>query len=621
MLNLLYSILIAVFISSAAALTGRIFFEIVFSDKTGERHIDKVTVFLFSAGIGYIFLSALILAGGILGIMSSWFYLAFLLPLMIFSMFGLLKDINITPRSVLRFPFNKDGKFGISFWGFWIITGVPVVSLFFMTLFPDVSGDAYLYHLTVPNYYYRAGEIGAVKYSFCYNYPLQTEMLYLFGIILGSETGGVGVNFIFFLLILLSVYKFSEQRFGRIAGVSSMALIALLPILHQWAYTSHVEVSATFYLLLTLIALCQAFERKSLSIFFLSGIFAGGMVGAKLFYMVAFLMFVFIIVMKQIMDVRRCGFNKKHVYFVLLFIAGGALSYLPWLIKNLAFTNNPFFPFFNNFFSTRQDLLRQAAVIKGAHPFPLEIGLRFHINNVRAVIDQLSNTMNYITIIALFAIPIVFLIKLKNKNRHLWFYVFCLLCDLWVIHYGLGGQARWFIPVWIVFSVFAGSVIAVLAEKSADFKKTGLSALFIILFGIFLYQQALLLSETAKYPHVLFSRSKMDEYLEDKANYKLAAFINRMQLKDGKILIAQSPFNSPGRWFVKPFIQEGVEWFLHYEECGMGLDEAFEDLKSEGVRYILAYSSDEGGYLGNFAENKCAPLLEYEGSVLYEIQY
>ncbi|MCL5270434.1 MAG: hypothetical protein M1457_07780, partial [bacterium] len=44
---------------------------------------------------------------------------------------------------------------------------------------PDCSGDAYLYHLSIPLYYLYEGGFAPQDYAFYYHYPLGMEMLYL----------------------------------------------------------------------------------------------------------------------------------------------------------------------------------------------------------------------------------------------------------------------------------------------------------------------------------------------------------------------------------------------------------------------------------------------------------
>jgi hypothetical protein len=53
------------------------------------------------------------------------------------------------------------------------------IMIFLHDLVPDASGDAYLYHITVPRYYALEGKIETLPISFCYNYPLQIEMYFL----------------------------------------------------------------------------------------------------------------------------------------------------------------------------------------------------------------------------------------------------------------------------------------------------------------------------------------------------------------------------------------------------------------------------------------------------------
>jgi len=626
MAQAIYSILVSLFIFLIVWGLGDFFLCLILCR---DSKIDKTLRFIFSSALGLIILSTIVLISGLCGFLSLWFYLL----LSLLPVFLILKKFIRSPVNKSKFsPFKPQYLLWwnkliniikeIKFSSIIFLLIIPLVCVFSTALLPDTSGDAYLYHITVPKFYFNVGKIIAVRYSFCYNYPLQMEMIYLLGIIFHSEVGGVLINFWILILLLITIFKLSEMMFSRLAGWIAVLTTSTLPILHIWTPTSHIELATSFFLLISLVAIKRWCCEKKKRYLFLAGIFCGGMISSKIFYLIAFLLLFFLIIAHSL-KTNCLSINRKNILSflteVIILAFGVFLSLLPWAIKNYLFTNNPLFPFLIDFITTRQDLISGAKIIREAHAFPLNFSMINYIKNIQDIISQMTAGMNYLSIITFFLLPFLTILANIRNRENLWFWLFCLSGMFWILHYGLIGQVRWFIPIWILFNVVVGWAGDALSKKIPPFKKTGLTTFTIFLFLIFAYQQYLFYYETEKYPWTAFSKKTREKFLSNQANYQLSEVINKLNLKRGFILLGASPFLSCGRWLSKPFIQEGLEYFKDYEKREMTLEDALADLKQVGVSHLLFPQNLEESFTKEFFKKFCVPIVEYRGMILYEI--
>ncbi len=607
MFFIIYSLLISGLITSSAVFLGKL----ILSSFLSENHIDESIKLVFYFATGLIGISIFVLISGMFGILCWWWFLFvfFLLHLKFH------KNIILNIKNIGNYSssFFKDIKPLI----FIIFIFFPMLRILLMLFFHDNSGDAYLYHITVPNYYYQIGKISQVRFSFCYNYPLTIEMIYMLGMIFKTEIGGVLINFWIVLFTLIAIYKFCEKSYSDFAGIIAVCLTTTLPIFNLWVATSHVETAVSMYLIISLLTLLLFFKTGEIKYILLTGFFAGSMIAIKLFYIIPLVFITIIIISNFIFDKSSNKF--KHIFLVLLItFLGYSIPFIPYLIKNYLFTNNPFFPFLNGIFNTNQDLLKGLHTIKEAHPFPLNFNLIFYLSNIKDVIDQLSSTMNYLTILSIICFPL-FLIWGIMKKKHIWLWTFYLFSVLLIIQYGLSGQSRWFIPIFIFLNIISAIIADFLCNESMSFKKIGIKTFSIIIYLIFIYQQILYTNETSKFPWIPFSNTEYKKYLKSQAGYEEAKLLNSLIKEDGFILIGSSAILNFGRWFHHPFIQEGLEYFKYYREKDFSLKEAYNDLISLRVNYIFLVNSPDSKYTEQFLEDMCVPLIEYKSCVLYKL--
>lgn len=222
---------------------------------------DRLHILLFSGILGVLITGDLILFAGLLGRLEPLFLTALFLPgFIIFFRWISLEKMKKRTGTLPDQPMENTGLPPLSSHRFHLrvfsIACAPFVLLLFLhALVPDVSGDAFLYHITVPNYYALEGRIARVPISFCYNYPLQMEMYYLAAIRMGHEQAGVMMNPALVLLTCLGIYLLGKKLGSPTTGLETIFLFLSLPMVLIWAPTSLVDISTGTFLVGCLLCL------------------------------------------------------------------------------------------------------------------------------------------------------------------------------------------------------------------------------------------------------------------------------------------------------------------------------------------------------------------------------
>jgi len=528
---------------------------------------SRLYILLFSGALGILVLGDLFLLAGMLGFLQQGILTSVLTLGIILGIIALHRttfpltncQLSIVNYQLLFIPF--------------------LLLIFFHSLIPDVSGDAYLYHLTVPNYYAQEGIIRRVPISFCYNYPLQIEMFYMAAIRFGLEQAGVMMNFATMLLTCVGLYIAGQKILGRQMGLIAVFFFISMPLVMQWAPTSLVDLSTGTFLMAALLALLNWRDGWEQPWLLLAGICAGGAVAVKLLMgVVAFVIFPLAILTSLII-------HKKNLRNIICYGAGVTLPLLPWMIKNALLTLNPVYPFFLNLFPTHPDLIQSARVLHNMHGLPPLESLGRMLPRMVGIFPLLAWDASWMPIIAFVLIPILFVRSLLLKSdRHPWCILFLMLAFL--VYYGSNMQVRWFQGFYALFALAPAYVIANLAKKHS-------SAMRLVMFAgtAFLFLMAgrnyyLRMSESAEYPWTALSRQTLDSYILGQEKNCAGRFLNTSVPPDGKVFLYDIEILSTGRWLRRRFIQGGLFQFTWWETHNTPPEDILCEMKKSGVTHI-----------------------------------
>jgi hypothetical protein len=284
--------------------------------------------------------------------------------LLFLATFGML-NVNIvavllTSLLALYFPLSKYRltsftsqpsifsviKFNIHDWHF---IGLPlVVFLLLLSMFevlsPSTTGDALMYHFTIPYDYVKSERLIYSAFQ-PYNMPHLVQMLVTVPFMFGAED--IGAHFVFFsfnILFIVSIYGFCYRFISKNTGILAVVLIFSTPMVTYINISGRVEMALTTTIVLAIWAIFNSFQEKTdldkNKWLIISGAFIGLACGIKyygLFAAVAFSLLIFIIILRE----KNLKSALKAIVFFSLAII---LFAFPFYLKNIVMTGNPIYP-------------------------------------------------------------------------------------------------------------------------------------------------------------------------------------------------------------------------------------------------------------------------------------
>lgn len=238
--------------------------------------------------------------------------------------------------------------------GIWLT--LAALTTLLVALAPPLAWDALMYHLEGPRQYIQAGRIEALPRLGQASYPFGMEMLFTWGLLLRGDGLAQSFSWLFGLLGAGAISIFAQRFFYRLenrrqVGLLAAALYLSIPhvwLLMTWAYT---DLLLAFYALLALYALLLAFERpavdnrSALRYAILGGIMAGLACSAK--YTAVTAGIGVLAAALAYGGLKRPRPAWRTIALVVIGFGGAAaLSFAPWLLRNIFFSGNPVAPLF-----------------------------------------------------------------------------------------------------------------------------------------------------------------------------------------------------------------------------------------------------------------------------------
>ncbi len=187
------------------------------------------------------------------------------------------------------------------------------------------------------------GKITPIEGNVFSNGPLYLQMLYLFGTLVKNEILPTLLTFFMGLILILSIISFGKRfLFLNYSFIPSLSL-ASFPLTSFLMSTPIADLPLSLFLFLTFYSyLLYKFNAKS-GWLFLTGFFAGFSMGIKYQGMcLFFLLPIFILILERNLE--------KSIKNILIVFLISIILVLPWFIKNIVYTGNPFYPMLFNYF-------------------------------------------------------------------------------------------------------------------------------------------------------------------------------------------------------------------------------------------------------------------------------
>jgi hypothetical protein len=236
--------------------------------------------------------------------------------------------------------------------GFALLLAAALLAHLLLALSPPIEVDELTYHLLGPKRWLQAGgfvEIASVFHTYL---PSHVEMHFLTALALCDDVGAKLTQSVVWAMTGLATYGLA-RRFGagrRPAGLAALAFVTM-PIVVKCGAAAYVDLSLTFYTLLAVDAAFRAAEARQPRLFYLAALLSGMALGTKWFGVNAVALVFGIGLASWIF-----GEHARARAIAARLLVGGLLAgapAAPYLIRNAAWTGNPFYPFADALFGSR----------------------------------------------------------------------------------------------------------------------------------------------------------------------------------------------------------------------------------------------------------------------------
>ena len=229
-----------------------------------------------------------------------------------------------------------------------VILGTEII----LCLVPPTARDELTHHLAIPQLYARTSRIIEVPMAPYSYFPMLLDMLYTPWVYWGYDSVPKLIHGLFGFLTGLSLYAYLSRRMNAVYGLLGFFFFVSVPLVLRLSHWAYVDLGTAFYTTAALLCILRWREGKARGQWLtMAALSAGFTVATKPNGLVAWLLLFFLFAWVAVRETER-DFGKILSNCVL-YVAVGALPFLPWLAKNWLQTGNPFFPLLGGFFPAK----------------------------------------------------------------------------------------------------------------------------------------------------------------------------------------------------------------------------------------------------------------------------
>lgn len=236
------------------------------------------------------------------------------------------------------------------------LLAVVVICIVVLASVPPVSRDALVHHLAIPKLYLKHGgiyEMPGVKFSY---YPMNLDLLYVIPLYFGNDIVPKFIHFGFALLTACLIFNYLKKRLDLMYALLGALLFLSLPVIVRLSITVYVDLGIIFFSTAALIFFLKWIENDfKLKYLLISAIWCGLCLGTKyngLIVLFLFTLFTVFIYARSSAEVK--GGQLKAIGHGVAYMLIALILFSPWAIKNYRWTNNPIYPLYNNWFTSKK---------------------------------------------------------------------------------------------------------------------------------------------------------------------------------------------------------------------------------------------------------------------------
>lgn len=223
-----------------------------------------------------------------------------------------------------------------------IVGGAIALPVLAGPLYPPNSWDAVSYHLVVAKTYVQEHTIRFLPYVVFPVFPQTNQMLFSLALALYDDIFAQLIQLLILITLGICVTAFARQAFSARAGWFAAALLIASPKVLWLGSVAYVDIALMLFVTMAVYAFWRWKESGEGVWLALAGVFCGFAVGTKYPAVV--------VLLTLQVQALWVGWRARQYIRPFILSAVALLVASPWIARNVYYTGNPVFPFFNRLF-------------------------------------------------------------------------------------------------------------------------------------------------------------------------------------------------------------------------------------------------------------------------------
>jgi hypothetical protein len=206
---------------------------------------------------------------------------------------------------------------------------------------PSFGADALLYHLTLPDYWVKAGGLRPHPTLTVAGYPLLIEMIYTVPISHSLPFATRMIHLAFGVGVVLAIYGWLRGRLSPVGAMTFAAAFFIFDSVNEVAAWAHTDLARTFFLVCAAACLATYADRGEQRNLVIAAVLSG--LAMSTHYMtIVFGNGLFTIAFAATMAQSRASMKRIARDLAIFWLVSLAV-FAPWLLKNLFHYGQPFY--------------------------------------------------------------------------------------------------------------------------------------------------------------------------------------------------------------------------------------------------------------------------------------
>ena len=238
---------------------------------------------------------------------------------------------------------------------FMIIILIQLLIMLFAASTPPYFYDSLVYHLAMPAKYLQSHSFFYYEDLFFTAFPLNASLFYAIPLSLENAMATQIISVIFILFTCIAIREFCLIYFSeKTADVASIIFLTV-PIASLSGIIPAAESALVFFTSISFLSLYHYFLNNHKLLLIISGISCGIALGVKYTH-TAYFLIIFLSILILLPKTYSISKRANIAAIVILFTI---IAFSPWLIKNVIYHSDPFYPYFSKLSGKNTEIVEQ----------------------------------------------------------------------------------------------------------------------------------------------------------------------------------------------------------------------------------------------------------------------